>query len=490
MKSISKYITMAVVLLFLNSIFAQGPDTTLPAIKISPGHAEMLIGEEILFNAVYIDVDSSETDTIVAWSVMPDSLGSMLQTGWFAAEKVGEGFISALLDTLTDTVTVTIKEEKKDTVSYEHQNLVILPRDTLIHLGSQVQFTAQYQDTAGAFRDTNVVWSLDGMPVAEIDTAGVLTATGAGFVVIRATLEDRNGTAYVAIIDSTADTTINTITITRTPQGGSKKTTLKELKTLQEGEIWKIGSLNPPLNILNGGVVYFPPGCLTEDIRLHLELPKFAIDEGDTVVYVPPGVLTGIEFQVFVDSVHQEPYIFEQPLLVGLVFKRGLLRKLEIDPTTLGLYFATVQNDTVVFDPEGLGYTVVDSFANRIYSGVEHFSALAIKGEPGSVVVTAVEPDLKQLPTGYHLAQNYPNPFNPITTLAYSIPEQAHVKLIVYDLLGREIIRLVDQAQNAGTWQVTWNGRDGAGQLVSAGIYLTRITAGDFVQTRKMVLLK
>jgi flagellar hook assembly protein FlgD len=94
------------------------------------------------------------------------------------------------------------------------------------------------------------------------------------------------------------------------------------------------------------------------------------------------------------------------------------------------------------------------------------------------------------LPTGYHLAQNFPNPFNPVTTLTYSIPEQAHVELIVYDLLGREIMRLVDQQQRAGAWQVTWSGRDGQGQLVSAGIYLYRMTAGDFTQTRKMVLLK
>jgi hypothetical protein len=469
-------------------IFAQDPDTTLPAIMISPGEVELKVGESILFSALYVDMDSTEIDTSATWAVTPDSLGSMLQTGWFEAERVGEGFISALLDTLADTVKVLIVDEKNDTVSYENQNLVIVPSDTLINVGSQVQFRAQYKDTAGALVDTSVLWSLDGMPVAEIDTAGVLTATEVGFVVVRANLEDRVGTAYVVIVDSTADSTINTITITRTPHGGGKKT-LQVLKEIQEGEIWKIGGLKHPLNILNAGVVYFPPGCLTEDIQLHLELPRFAKDEGDTVLYVPPGVLTGIEFQVIVDNVHIEPYTFEQPLLVGIVFKRGLLRKLEIDPATLGLYFATVQNDTVVFNPEGLGYTTVDSFANRIYSSVEHFSAMAIKGEPGSVVIAGV-PDAKLLPTGYHLAQNFPNPFNPVTTLTYSIPEQAHVELIVYDLLGREIMRLVDQQQRAGAWQVTWSGRDGQGQLVSAGIYLYRMTAGDFTQTRKMVLLK
>ena len=489
MRKVKEYMVPIFILLLIQLSFAQNQDTTLPALKISPGHAEMLVGEEILFNAIYIDVDSSETDTSVTWAVTPDSLGSMLQTGWFTAELEGEGFISALLDTLTDTVMVSIKEEKPDTVSYEHQNLVILPRDTLIHVGSQVQFTAQYQDTTGLLEDADVLWSLDGMPVAEIDTAGVLTATDAGFVVVRASLEDRDGTAYVAIVDTTADSTLNAITITRTPHGGGKNT-LQVLKELREGEIWKISGLIHPLNILNGGVAYFPPGCLSEDIRLHLELPRFAKDEGDTVLYVPPGVLTGIEFQVIVDSVHQEPYYFQQPLLVGLIFKRGLLRQLEIDPSTLGLYFATIQNDTVVFNPEGLGYTVVDSFANRIYSSVEHFSALAIKGEVGSVVISAVESDEKALPTGYHLAQNYPNPFNPVTTLTYSLPEQAHVKLIVYDLLGREIIRLVDQTQSAGAWQVTWDGRDKHGQPASAGIYLTRMTAGDFTRTRKMVLLK
>ncbi|MFC1547061.1 T9SS type A sorting domain-containing protein [Candidatus Neomarinimicrobiota bacterium] len=489
MKPAYTLITSVIILFFLNSIFAQDPDTTRPTIKIVPEEVDLFVGDSLLFQAVYIDTNDVERDTSVTWAVTPDSLGSMLQSGWFAAEKPGEGFISALLDTLTDTVAVKIEVVKKDTISFEHHNLVILPRDTLITVGSQVQFQALYQDTTGALVDTSVIWSLDGMPVAEIDTTGLLTANQVGFALVRAVLEDREGTSFVVIVDSTLDTTgVDTITITRTPHSPMHSEPV-EIAEITEGGLWKISGLQHPLNILNASVVYFPPGCLTENIRIHVEIPTFANHEGDTVMYQPHGVVGGIEFQVLVDSVHTEPYEFEYPLVVGMIFKRGLLRHHNIDPSTLGLYFAAVEGDSVVFDPEGISYTTVDSCANRIYSSVAHFSSLAIKGEVDSEILSA-ESGGKALPTGYYLEQNFPNPFNPVTTLRYSLPEAAQVQLIVYDLLGREIMRLVDQQQRAGAWQVTWNGRDGLGQLVSAGIYLYRMTAGDFVQTRKMVLLK
>jgi len=93
-------------------------------------------------------------------------------------------------------------------------------------------------------------------------------------------------------------------------------------------------------------------------------------------------------------------------------------------------------------------------------------------------------------PNTYNLQSNYPNPFNPITTLSYKLPEQTHVTLTIYDLVGREIVRLVNTTQGAGVKSIQWNATNNTGQPVGAGLYLYQIQAGGFIQTKKMLLLK
>ena len=98
--------------------------------------------------------------------------------------------------------------------------------------------------------------------------------------------------------------------------------------------------------------------------------------------------------------------------------------------------------------------------------------------------------DVDQLPESYAVHQNYPNPFNPTTQLRYDLPEASHVRIMVYDLMGREIRTLVDMDQKAGYRSIQWNATNDLGQPVSAGMYLYTIQAGDFRQTKKMVLLR
>ena len=94
------------------------------------------------------------------------------------------------------------------------------------------------------------------------------------------------------------------------------------------------------------------------------------------------------------------------------------------------------------------------------------------------------------IPTRFTLHQNYPNPFNPLTTIEYDLPEDGNVSLIIYDILGRQIIVLTDEFQAAGYKSIRWNGRNKSGQLVSAGMYFYAIEAGKDSAIRKMVLLK
>jgi hypothetical protein len=94
------------------------------------------------------------------------------------------------------------------------------------------------------------------------------------------------------------------------------------------------------------------------------------------------------------------------------------------------------------------------------------------------------------MPIAYALHQNYPNPFNPVTTIQYDLPDNSQVQIAIYDMLGRKVRTLVSGFENAGFKAVQWQGKNDFGRSVGAGVYIYQIQAGDFLQTRKMILLK
>ncbi len=103
------------------------------------------------------------------------------------------------------------------------------------------------------------------------------------------------------------------------------------------------------------------------------------------------------------------------------------------------------------------------------------------------------EPDstnATSLPTEFALAQNYPNPFNPVTTIGYALPKRSHVEITVHNILGQRVTTLISDERPAGEYSTVWHGTDSRGRPVSTGIYFCRIKAGDFVETKKMLLLK
>ncbi|MDH7605963.1 MAG: FlgD immunoglobulin-like domain containing protein, partial [Melioribacter sp.] len=94
------------------------------------------------------------------------------------------------------------------------------------------------------------------------------------------------------------------------------------------------------------------------------------------------------------------------------------------------------------------------------------------------------------IPTQFNLFQNYPNPFNPSTIISYALPKQSMVTIKIYDILGREVKTLLNSEQAPGVYKIEWNGTNNIGNRVAAGTYIYRIEAGDFVQAKKMILLK
>lgn len=108
-------------------------------------------------------------------------------------------------------------------------------------------------------------------------------------------------------------------------------------------------------------------------------------------------------------------------------------------------------------------------------------------------MVTSVDGDEYNLALveGFGLVKNYPNPFNPSTIISFTLPQKEIIKLSIYDILGREVARLLNnEALSAGQQEIIWNGRDNSGNILSTGVYIYKISSSDFSVSKKMMLLK
>ena len=146
-------------------------------------------------------------------------------------------------------------------------------------------------------------------------------------------------------------------------------------------------------------------------------------------------------------------------------------------------YMATLQ--FTINDEAGLDYTEIRLIDLRINEeDVIKIASTAILSRSLST------DDRIGIPDEFALKQNYPNPFNPVTRVLYDIPEASFVTITIYDLLGRRVNTLISRYEEPGYKSIVWNATNDHGMPVSAGMYLYRIKANEFIQTKKMLLLK
>jgi hypothetical protein len=143
-------------------------------------------------------------------------------------------------------------------------------------------------------------------------------------------------------------------------------------------------------------------------------------------------------------------------------------------------------NDTIWIAPDN--WIVQDIIPGQYVDnlsllGIEPFSIPGLEIKLTDEIVSVVNDE--SATTNFYLLQNYPNPFNPLTTIEFNIQESGLVKLIVYDVLGNEVATLVNEEKLTGTYEVIWNA-----EKFSSGIYFYKISAGNFLETKKMLLLK
>ncbi len=125
-----------------------------------------------------------------------------------------------------------------------------------------------------------------------------------------------------------------------------------------------------------------------------------------------------------------------------------------------------------------------------LFAALPNGAVVELPALGGALATGAAKGADNSLPTTFALNQNYPNPFNPTTQISFALPEASDVRIDVYNVLGQQVRTLVNSRLAAGMHEVTWDGRSEGGSSVSSGVYFYRLAAGDFSETRKMLMVK
>lgn len=134
-----------------------------------------------------------------------------------------------------------------------------------------------------------------------------------------------------------------------------------------------------------------------------------------------------------------------------------------------------------IWKNEGIFHTKIYAYLDSTNSPITDTTRHNINIMNNHVSVSQIS----EIVTDYSLSQNYPNPFNPETKIKFSVPRNDNVRLVIYDMLGREISTLINEKLSMGVYEYTFNGTS-----LSSGMYFYKITAGEFTEVRKMILLK
>lgn len=232
----------------------------------------------------------------------------------------------------------------------------------------------------------------------------------------------------------------------------------------------------------------------------HFALCKVCVSQTDHFFFKDS---TGDSYSIVIDSVVIDGREVENGDEIGVFTSDSLCVGASILDDTLPLPIVAWKDDPLT--PEIDGYTLGDTMHFKFWNSSE---GIEMDAEPRYTVgdgtfgygsysrlslcmsASAVEEVSEEVSYSLVLAQNYPNPFNMETKISYALPEDCDVKLTIYNITGQKIKVLVDGHPTAGYKDVCWDGKDDKGREVASGIYFYKIEAGEFTQSKKMLILK
>jgi hypothetical protein len=462
-------------------------DSTIdyPKVKVVPGKIKVTPGDSVELAAFYINELGEKVDTAYVWTVLPAELGSFPDStqNMFHAGSAGKGILVASLGDLADTVKLEVTEHKNKASSGNSNQIQIMPGDTLVVLGeiTEIQYEAVYKTNGNKHEGAGIKWSLLGDSIATIDeSTGLLFLSGeTGLALIKAEYSNFSAWVELLVVDSLIDPVVNSITVHRVLPDGTELPP----KSFSEGEAYKIGGLPFPLNILNGGMIHFPFGCIDEDIVIYMFIPgEYAdVDEDSLEVEFSGEIITGVKFNVIPvgsDSI-VEPYYFNIPLRMSMVFKHGLLDSLGVNPENLDVFFA----ENTGFVTSGTEKLAVDTVKNKIYAAIEHFSTIVVKQKESETFVNDLEIEENEM------LIVYPNPLSTSTQISFELSEKSDVNLAIYNLYGQKVKVLLHEKKSEGIHTVTWDGTNGNGMFSAPGVYFCRLLLNNEKTIVKQLIL-
>jgi hypothetical protein len=214
---------------------------------------------------------------------------------------------------------------------------------------------------------------------------------------------------------------------------------------------------------------------------------------------VIPGTYTNIFAKCFLVMDYLNITPVELTSFTGIVSQDGVLLNWTT-ATELNNQGFDIERSTSVQSWEKIGYvpgfgTTTESksysfFDQDVTTGTYTYRLKQIDFDGTVNYSDAIEVIVDFTPDNFELSQNYPNPFNPSTTIEFQVPQASDVTIIIYDMLGQEVKSLFAGQIQAGNYSVEWDGLNNSGSKMSSGSYIYRMTAGEFIDTKEMILLK
>jgi hypothetical protein len=236
----------------------------------------------------------------------------------------------------------------------------------------------------------------------------------------------------------------------------------------------------------------------------------YVIDTANTIVFQPfvtgdPPRSTNVPIYKFNAQQGDQWVVYDYSTVGGQGYEMARVKEIfegiifGRSTTFMVMHYFLAQDSTDTSGLDRLGETLAKGFGlvERLHpeGGYDYYiKGAVINGVlygDTTYLVTSVNDPKYDFPKGFQLFQNYPNPFNPRTTISFNLQGSANVSLIIYDEMGREIRRLIDNERGAsGEHKVLWDGKTSSGKSASSGVYYYRIVSGSTSLVRSMILLK